>query len=320
MINLKDLLKDNPDCEANAYRLSKLLSKVYPTEKAKTRVLVDILDCGIAGEIKNLKFVDKTQADKFVAFLENDYGYSPKIAKECIEIWADFYAPTQKKATPPLKATTRKTTSPAKKHEATFIYCKVRFFDAPTEKSYYYLTNDKSIQAGDTAIVAVGKDNREKPVKVESVEAYSDPSKYPYPPEETKYILKKIDRSRDLTILQALIGKKVKTPYGEGIINNATEAERNYEIEVKITFPWGKTCLRTFTYGDMCLTCSLLNGAPFPRVSIPEIKDKTPHSKGKTRSPIWDDDDDDIFSLEEETFESSRMDMGYLEDFDDTYF
>ena len=100
MINLKEIIEKNPECEHNSDKLKRLLLNMYPTEKARICILVEILSCGIAQKIQEIQSIDEFQMDNFVSLLENDYGYSPKIAKECIEMWLDFYNQIKKENSP----------------------------------------------------------------------------------------------------------------------------------------------------------------------------------------------------------------------------
>ena len=203
------------------------------------------------------------------------------------------------------------------KEESKFIYCKVKFVNNLEEKSYYYLTNDESIQVGDIAVVSVGNEQKETEVKIEAVEVYSNEAKCPYPPEKTKYILRKSDKTEDLTKLQAIVNEKIKTPYGEGVIIEVKEVPEGYAVVVRITFPWGKSGVRDFSYSECCLSCSLMSGKKFPRLSISQIK-QSPRRKTSTKYSVGHEDNDmgdDYDSyVEDEIFESYGMDMGYLED------
>ena len=69
-----------------------------------------------------------------------------------------------------------------------YIYCSVRFHSA--YQSYYYLTDDESIRAGDNVLVPVGLTNVEKMAQVVKVEYYSK-DKVPFPVEDTKWIIRK---------------------------------------------------------------------------------------------------------------------------------
>lgn len=69
-----------------------------------------------------------------------------------------------------------------------YIYCSVVFDEG--QKSYYYLTEDDSIEVGDFVLVPVGKDNHEAVVEVVNIEYFSEEN-IPLPIEKTKKIIRK---------------------------------------------------------------------------------------------------------------------------------
>lgn len=59
-----------------------------------------------------------------------------------------------------------------KRRTTDYIYCSVVFDEG--QKSYYYLTEDDSIEVGDFVLVPVGKDNHEAVVEVVNIEYFSE--------------------------------------------------------------------------------------------------------------------------------------------------
>lgn len=57
-------------------------------------------------------------------------------------------------------------------------------------KSYYYISDDDSIQVGDFVIVPAGKDNHEAVVEVVKEEYFAEEN-VPLPMEKTKHIIRK---------------------------------------------------------------------------------------------------------------------------------
>ena len=68
------------------------------------------------------------------------------------------------------------------------IYCSVEFEDGC--KSYYYISDDDSIQVGDFVIVPAGKDNHEAVVEVVKKEYFAEEN-VPLPMGKTKHIIRK---------------------------------------------------------------------------------------------------------------------------------
>ncbi len=75
-----------------------------------------------------------------------------------------------------------------KRRTTDYIYCSVVFDEG--QKSYYYLTEDDSIEVGDFVLVPVGKDNHEAVVEVVNIEYFSEEN-IPLPIEKTKKIIRK---------------------------------------------------------------------------------------------------------------------------------
>lgn len=88
MIDLKNLIEKYPECLDSATKFKSYMMDLYPgsTNKARIRILADIVDCGIAVEIKNGK-TDSISISKFCKTMENQYGYSKKLVKECTEMF-----------------------------------------------------------------------------------------------------------------------------------------------------------------------------------------------------------------------------------------
>lgn len=75
-----------------------------------------------------------------------------------------------------------------KRRKSDYIYCSVSFSGG--YKTYYYITDDDSIEVGDLVIVPAGRDNHEAVVEVEEIEYFSE-DEVPLPVEKTKRIIRK---------------------------------------------------------------------------------------------------------------------------------
>ena len=86
MIDLKSVVEKYPECLDGATKFKSYMMDLYPdnSNKARIRILADIVDCGIALEIKNGK-TDSISISNFCNTMENQYGYSVKLVKECID-------------------------------------------------------------------------------------------------------------------------------------------------------------------------------------------------------------------------------------------
>ncbi|GMW04540.1 MAG: hypothetical protein AMXMBFR85_05230 [Dehalococcoides mccartyi] len=75
-----------------------------------------------------------------------------------------------------------------------YIFCNVQFDDYG--KTYCYLSDDDTLEAGDYVVVPVGKDNRETIVQIESIE-YHSAEDAPFPLDKIKKIIRKHDNSEE---------------------------------------------------------------------------------------------------------------------------
>ena len=94
MIDLKEVITKYPECLESSEKLRAYLTDLYPNEKAKVSIIVAIFNCGIAEEIERSKKIDDVTIERFCTRLENDYGYSTKLARECIDLWLEVYGKT----------------------------------------------------------------------------------------------------------------------------------------------------------------------------------------------------------------------------------
>lgn len=85
-----------------------------------------------------------------------------------------------------------------KRRATDYIYCSVTFEEG--QRSYYYLTEDDSIEVDDLVIVPVGKDDHEAVAQVVDIEYFSADD-VPLPMEKTKHIIRKCT-GEDLDLLK----------------------------------------------------------------------------------------------------------------------
>lgn len=216
-INLKQIITEFPDCVTNGAKLKAILLDTYPEiSKAIVNTLVIMANSGIAKEIKDSKNITELDKSRWQKKLEDDYGLSIDNISKGIVLWnggfisksrenndtqeKKYYCPDCGNEINDLAQDCPNCgcpneyfdkTSSCKKKE--YIYCLVIYLDAvnyKNPKQYYYISDDKNLKVGDHAIVTVGQNNDEKEVIVKKVEKYSN--NYPFPPEITKRIVRKL--------------------------------------------------------------------------------------------------------------------------------
>ena len=121
------------------------------------------------------------------------------------------------------------------RREDDIIYCAVEFGEY--SKEYHYITDDDTIQEGDTVIVPVGVQNREMEATVFE-KIYCKKSEVPYPLSKVKKIIKKVDSINNITpnLMESLVGKRIKVICEDflsyiGIVNNFEYNEEDDEFE-----------------------------------------------------------------------------------------
>lgn len=77
----------------------------------------------------------------------------------------------------------------SRRKKGELIYCSVEFLDGGS-KTYYYRTEDDSLEEGDEVVVPAGKDNHLAIAEIVDVE-YFLPDSVPFPLEKTKMILRR---------------------------------------------------------------------------------------------------------------------------------
>ena len=78
--------------------------------------------------------------------------------------------------------------SKPKRRRGDYIFCSVKFDGG--YKSYYYLTDDDSIEVGDYVIVPAGQDNHQAVVEIVDIKYFKEEDA-PLPIEKTKYVIRK---------------------------------------------------------------------------------------------------------------------------------
>ncbi|MCQ2428301.1 MAG: hypothetical protein MJ137_07900 [Clostridia bacterium] len=93
MFDLKDLITKYPECMDNRTKFCSYIYDLYPeTSKAFVGVLGDILDCGIAKELKDAGGkLDPLTMASYQARLNATKVYSTKAVIEGIKLWAQAF-------------------------------------------------------------------------------------------------------------------------------------------------------------------------------------------------------------------------------------
>lgn len=87
-INLNQIIIDHPDCLTSGSKLRAILLDLYPSaSKAIVNTLATMVGAGIADEIIRADEITDLDKARWHKKLEDDYGLSEKIVKQCVELF-----------------------------------------------------------------------------------------------------------------------------------------------------------------------------------------------------------------------------------------
>lgn len=89
MINLKQIIKQHPNCLSNKSAFKSILMDTHPEKKRTVNILTTIFECGIPERISRKPILDENEFLALQLQIESDYGIIPKYSAECIKIWAN---------------------------------------------------------------------------------------------------------------------------------------------------------------------------------------------------------------------------------------
>ena len=91
-INLKQIIREFPDCVTNGAKLKSILLDLHPTvSMGEINVMGIIANCGIASEIMKSTNVDKLQKEVWVKRLFNDYCLNEQMVNKCLTLWCEAF-------------------------------------------------------------------------------------------------------------------------------------------------------------------------------------------------------------------------------------
>lgn len=143
-VDLKTILEKYPECENDNARLRAVLRDYYPKNSREVNVVLNVQHCGIAGQIKKMKKVDQTDMNRFVAFMEKEFGVMEQYTVGAVLLWAKALnvvcnvnvADISKKKTTGMKAGSNQKKKPIVKKGTAFGYGEQVFEDSRASASY----------------------------------------------------------------------------------------------------------------------------------------------------------------------------------------
>lgn len=88
-IDLQPILQKYPDVVNNKGKLKNILRDIYPEMNREVNVLIEVLESGIALQMRQLNYLEKKDIMNYLSILEKLYGTSSVYALEAIYSWAD---------------------------------------------------------------------------------------------------------------------------------------------------------------------------------------------------------------------------------------
>jgi len=87
-IDLRSVLENHPESKDDYQRLRALLRDLYPQKTLEVNLILNVLHCGISGQMLRLKEVKTRDMKRFVNFLESQYGIRESCAAGAVIAWA----------------------------------------------------------------------------------------------------------------------------------------------------------------------------------------------------------------------------------------
>lgn len=91
MIDIKQIVENNPDCLLSRSRLKGILKDYFPNEKREINVVLAVYESGIAENIRRNKDISAVRVTQFLKQIEAEFGIASQYAIEGIQIWASVY-------------------------------------------------------------------------------------------------------------------------------------------------------------------------------------------------------------------------------------
>lgn len=87
-IDLKRILEEHPECRDDFNRLRAVMRDLYPKKTLEVNLILNVLHCGITGQMMRMKEVNTRDMKRFVYFMESQYGVSERYSVGAVLSWA----------------------------------------------------------------------------------------------------------------------------------------------------------------------------------------------------------------------------------------
>lgn len=153
MIDLKNIMQNNPNCLSSRASFKSLLMDKYPLEKRLVNILIILFECGIASKIKSKKNIDANEMQGLISQIENEYGISGQYSQEAILIWAAAYDVTASAVKTQISTvSTKESEKPVEQKPIVYVQGDVDDYDVVQKTDGYYIARFNGFEEEDMTI------------------------------------------------------------------------------------------------------------------------------------------------------------------------
>ena len=87
-VDLKDIVQKYPECLNDYNRLRAILRDFYPKKSLEVNLILNVFHCGIVGQMLKSKQVKTVDMNRYINFMEKEFGIMEQYATGAILLWA----------------------------------------------------------------------------------------------------------------------------------------------------------------------------------------------------------------------------------------
>ena len=88
VVDLQKVISDYPECTYDYNKLRGILRDRYPKNSREVNLILNVFHCGIAGQMQKLQKVSQSDMNRFVRFMENEFGVMDRYTVGAVMLWA----------------------------------------------------------------------------------------------------------------------------------------------------------------------------------------------------------------------------------------
>lgn len=91
MIDLRNVLKKNPEWENDIHKLKAALCDLFPNDRREINLIIYAMDCGVSNIISRVKVIDDVLFSNLISMMYNSFGTQSDMCELAISAWANAY-------------------------------------------------------------------------------------------------------------------------------------------------------------------------------------------------------------------------------------